>query len=59
MYYKKKNKKGKKSKNKLGGEYRYSRNCKKYSGLTSSEMEELCNRVSIKKRRYKVKMIVY
>lgn len=59
MFYKKKCKKKKKNKEKIGGEYRYSKNCKKYSGLTSSEMDELCSRVKLNKKKYRVKVIIY
>jgi len=56
--YKKKSKKGKKKKC-LGGEYRYSKTTKAFGGLTSSQMERLCDRVKIQKQRYNVIYTVY
>ena len=56
MYYKKKCKKKKKC---LGGTYRYSKSCKAFGGLTSSEMEALCGSVQIREKKYKVILTVY
>ena len=57
MYYKKKCKK--KKKKCLGGTYRYSKSCKAFGGLTSSEMEALCDSVKINKKKYRVILTVY
>lgn len=53
MFYKKKSKKKKKN-NLIVNGYKHSKKCKSFCGLTSSEMELLCNSVSVNKKRFKI-----